>query len=107
MAKKRRRIGEILTEWGIVTAAGVEEALAHARQEGLRIGEALVALGLAHLQFIIFIVVILILLILTSILALLLISASRKRRAPAGEEVEEHIGPVDEKDGSKDQEHSE
>ena len=47
MAKKRRRLGEILVEWGVVTPSGVEEAVAHARREGLRIGEALTALGLA------------------------------------------------------------
>ena len=47
MVKKRRRLGEILVEWGVVTASGVEEALQHAQKEGLRIGEAMVALGLA------------------------------------------------------------
>ncbi len=48
MAKKqRRRLGEILLEWGVVTPAGVNEALEHAQSERLRIGEALVALGLA------------------------------------------------------------
>jgi len=46
MVKKRRRLGEILVEWGVVTASGVEEALQHAQKEGIRIGEALVALGL-------------------------------------------------------------
>jgi len=45
--KQRQRIGEILVKWGVVTPAGVEEALQHARAEGLRLGEALVALGLA------------------------------------------------------------
>ncbi len=45
--KKRQRIGEILVEWGVVTPAGVEEALAYAKQEGQRIGEALSALGYA------------------------------------------------------------
>ncbi|KPK85723.1 MAG: hypothetical protein AMJ81_03030 [Phycisphaerae bacterium SM23_33] len=47
MGKKRRLLGEILVEWSIVTEKMVEEALAHARKEGIRIGEALVALGLA------------------------------------------------------------
>ena len=47
MARKKKRLGEILVEWGVVTIAGVEEALQHARREGLRIGEALVSLGLA------------------------------------------------------------
>ena len=47
MVKKRRRIGEILVEWGVATDAMVQEALDHAQQEGIRIGEALVALGMA------------------------------------------------------------
>jgi len=47
MARKQRRLGEILVEWGVVTSAGVGEALEHARANGLRIGEAMVALGLA------------------------------------------------------------
>ena len=47
MAKKRRRLGEILVDWEVVTREGVEEALEHARRESLRIGEALIALGLA------------------------------------------------------------
>ena len=45
--KQRRRLGEILLKWGVVTAAGIDEALEHAHREGMRIGEALVALGLA------------------------------------------------------------
>ncbi len=47
MVKRRRELGEILVEWGIVTPSGVEEAVAHARKDGSRVGEALVALGLA------------------------------------------------------------
>ena len=48
MAKKsRRRLGEILVEWGAVSPAGIEEALQHAQKEALRIGEALIGLGLA------------------------------------------------------------
>jgi type IV pilus assembly protein PilB len=45
--KKRRRLGQILLEWGVVTPTGIEEALQHAQTEGMRIGEALVGLGLA------------------------------------------------------------
>ncbi|MHC4983331.1 MAG: GspE/PulE family protein [Planctomycetota bacterium] len=45
--RQRGRLGEILVEWGVVTPAGVQEALEHARNEGMRVGEALVALGLA------------------------------------------------------------
>ncbi|KKK67766.1 hypothetical protein LCGC14_2950800, partial [marine sediment metagenome] len=37
MVKKRRRIGEILVEWGVATDAMVQEALDHAQQEGIRI----------------------------------------------------------------------
>ncbi|MBS3734417.1 MAG: Flp pilus assembly complex ATPase component TadA [Phycisphaerae bacterium] len=47
MARKRRRLGEILVDWGVVTPSGVEEALQHAQAEGMRIGEAMVALGVA------------------------------------------------------------
>ena len=47
MVKRRRRLGEILVEWGVVTPSGIDEALAHARKETVRIGEALIALGLA------------------------------------------------------------
>lgn len=47
MARKRKRIGEILLEWGVVTPSAIEEALKHSRKEGTRIGESLVALGLA------------------------------------------------------------
>jgi type IV pilus assembly protein PilB len=44
--KQRRKLGEILVEWGVVTAAGVQEALEYAEKEHLRIGDALIALGL-------------------------------------------------------------
>ena len=44
---KRQRLGEILVEWGVVTSAGVQEALDHGQQHHLRIGEATVALALA------------------------------------------------------------
>jgi len=45
--KQRRRLGEILVKWGVVTQSGIDEALEYARSESLRIGEALIALGLA------------------------------------------------------------
>jgi len=45
--KQRRRLGDILVKWGAVTQSGVDEALEHAKGAGLRIGEALIALGLA------------------------------------------------------------
>jgi len=46
-AKKRRRLGEILVDWGMCSPAAIDEALKHAQGEGLKIGEALVALELA------------------------------------------------------------
>jgi type IV pilus assembly protein PilB len=45
--KKRKRIGEILLEWGVTSKQSIEEALAHGRKKGLRLGEAMVALNLA------------------------------------------------------------
>ncbi|MFP4354853.1 MAG: GspE/PulE family protein [Phycisphaerae bacterium] len=45
--KQRKRIGEILQEWGVVTKAGVKEAVDYAQREYVRMGEAFVALGLA------------------------------------------------------------
>ncbi len=46
MAQRKKRIGEILKSWGLVTEAGIEEALSYASSEGIRIGEALISLGL-------------------------------------------------------------
>ena len=45
--KQRKRIGEILMEWGVVTKAGVQEAVDYAQREYVRMGEAFVSLGLA------------------------------------------------------------
>jgi len=45
--KQRKQLGQTLVDWGVVTPASIEEALAHAKQEHIKIGEALVALGLA------------------------------------------------------------
>ena len=45
--KERRTLGNILVEWGAVTADGMAEALEHADREGMRVGDALVDLGLA------------------------------------------------------------
>jgi len=44
--KKRRRLGEILMDWGMVTQSGIDEALEFARKENLPIGAALIALEL-------------------------------------------------------------
>ena len=46
-AKQRRRLGEILVEWEVLTEVAVREALGHAKTEGMKIGEALVSLGFA------------------------------------------------------------
>ncbi|MEK6677641.1 MAG: GspE/PulE family protein [Planctomycetota bacterium] len=46
MAKKRKKLGEILTEWGLVNQPAVEESVKYAIQHGKRVGEALVELGL-------------------------------------------------------------
>jgi type IV pilus assembly protein PilB len=47
MAKEKKRLGEILLEWGAISQSSLEEALEYARSEGVRVGEALIALGLA------------------------------------------------------------
>src|SRR5436190_1112085 len=46
MARKRKKIGEILIEWGKVSQAQVDQALGIAKGTGKRIGEALVEAGL-------------------------------------------------------------
>ena len=45
MAEQKKRLGDILKEWGLVTDSGLEEAKAHAQAESIRLGEALVAMG--------------------------------------------------------------
>ena len=45
--KEKRRLGELLVSWGVITEAAIAEALEHAQREGMRIGEALVTLELA------------------------------------------------------------
>jgi type IV pilus assembly protein PilB len=44
MAKKRKKLGEILVDWGVIDAKAQEEALQHAQDHGKRIGEALIEL---------------------------------------------------------------
>jgi len=46
-SKKRRRLGEILVDWGVCSPTDTNEAIEHAHREGLKIGEALIALELA------------------------------------------------------------
>ncbi len=47
MARRRKKLGEILTSWNVVTAEALADGLAYAAQHGKRIGEALVELELA------------------------------------------------------------
>lgn len=47
MARSRKKLGEILVAQGVIDAAKVDEGLKKAQAEGVRIGEALVELGLA------------------------------------------------------------
>src|SRR4051812_18647727 len=46
MARQQKRLGDLLIEWGIVQPKEIDRALEHAKQKGLRIGEALVDLKL-------------------------------------------------------------
>src|SRR5262245_54093429 len=46
MAKAQKRLGEILVEMQIISAAEVNKALEHAKTKNLRLGEALVDLKL-------------------------------------------------------------
>src|SRR5688572_22759978 len=50
MARKRKKIGEILQEWKIVTEAQVKQALDIAKGSGKRIGEAMVEAGFCKEQ---------------------------------------------------------
>jgi type IV pilus assembly protein PilB len=47
LRKKRQKLGEILVERGILTQAGLKDALAHAEKNHLKLGEAVVTLSLA------------------------------------------------------------
>lgn len=44
MARKRKKIGEILLSWGIIDEKGLNQALEYGMQNGIRTGEALVQL---------------------------------------------------------------
>jgi type IV pilus assembly protein PilB len=46
--KSRKRLGEILVDWGVLSPASVQQALEHGKANNLRIGEALTALGLCE-----------------------------------------------------------
>jgi len=45
MARKRKKLGEILTDWNVVTEEAVQQALGIAKGTSKRIGEALVEAG--------------------------------------------------------------
>jgi type IV pilus assembly protein PilB len=47
MARRRRKLGEILVGWEILTAESLRDAIAYASEHGKRIGEALVELEMA------------------------------------------------------------
>ncbi len=47
MARRRKRLGEILVGWNIISPEALREAIAYAAKHGKRIGEALVELELA------------------------------------------------------------
>ncbi|MEW6197518.1 MAG: ATPase, T2SS/T4P/T4SS family [Planctomycetota bacterium] len=47
MAQRRKRLGEILVGWGVISPEALKEAIAYAVEHGQRIGEALIALELA------------------------------------------------------------
>ena len=45
-AKMRKRLGDILKAWGVISDAGIQEAIEYTLSEPLRLGEAMIALGL-------------------------------------------------------------
>jgi type IV pilus assembly protein PilB len=46
MARQQKKLGELLVEWGIVQPKDIAKGLDHAKQKGMRIGEALVDMKL-------------------------------------------------------------
>jgi len=47
MARQQKKLGEILTEWGVVDAKGIAKAQEQAKAKSMRLGEALIDLKLA------------------------------------------------------------
>ena len=47
MARRRKKLGEILVGWNIITPEALNDAIAYATQHAKRVGEALVELELA------------------------------------------------------------
>jgi type IV pilus assembly protein PilB len=48
MARRRKKIGEILVNWGVIEQSALDEALQYATDNGRRVGEALVELELCE-----------------------------------------------------------
>ena len=46
MARRRKKLGEILASWNVLTPNALADAIAYASEHGKRIGEALVELEL-------------------------------------------------------------
>ena len=46
MAKRRKKLGELLVDWGIISANSLADALSYAKDHGKRIGEALIEMEL-------------------------------------------------------------
>jgi hypothetical protein len=47
MARRRKKLGEILVGWNVVSADALKEAISYASEHGKRVGEALIELELA------------------------------------------------------------
>ena len=45
MARRRKKLGEILASWNVLTPNALADAIAYASEHGKRIGEALVELA--------------------------------------------------------------
>ncbi|MBN1344578.1 MAG: Flp pilus assembly complex ATPase component TadA [Phycisphaerae bacterium] len=48
MARRKKKLGEILVSWGLVNQGAISDAMQHAAEHGKRIGEALVELQLCN-----------------------------------------------------------
>lgn len=46
MARRKKKLGEILVDWGVIGSGAIADAMAHAAEQGKRIGESLVDLEL-------------------------------------------------------------
>ena len=48
MARKRKKLGDLLLAWGLLDKAQLEKAVAHAQNTNRRLGEALIEMGLVE-----------------------------------------------------------